>query len=95
MTSPVAPPPRVRAHAARSSRAERRRFALTSMIAVASASLLLLLHDFNVGPAWVHWLSSLVAVSAAFGVVVMAQLMWERAINTAESDGLVGQSSAR
>jgi hypothetical protein len=65
------------------------------MIALTSASLLFLLNDFKVSPAWVYWLSSLVAVSAALGVVVIAQLTWERAINTAESEGLVEPSSPR
>lgn len=95
MSTPVALPPSVGSHAARTSHTERRRFALTSVIAVASASMLLLLNDFAVGPAWVHWLSSVVAGSAMLGVVVMATLTWERAINTAESEGLVESSSPR
>ncbi|MET0453168.1 MAG: hypothetical protein ABW137_15170 [Mycobacterium sp.] len=75
--------------AARFPHAERRRIALTAMVALASASLLVLLNDFEVGPAWVHWLGSLVAVAAALGVVAIAQLTWERAINAAKSAGLV------
>ncbi|HYO03642.1 MAG TPA: hypothetical protein VET27_17940 [Mycobacterium sp.] len=66
------------------------RVALAAMLALAGASsLLLLLSDLQVGPAWVHWIGSLVAVAAALGVVVIAELSWHRAINTAKSAGLV------
>ena len=95
MSTPVARRPRLGAHAARPTHADRRRFALTSAIAAVSVSLLLLLNDVTVGPAWVYWLGSLVAVSAALGVVLMAQVTWERAINAAESEGLVEARPAR
>lgn len=67
------------------------RVALAAMLALAGASslVLLLLSDLQVGPAWVHWIGSLVAVAAALGVVVIAELSWHRAINTAKSAGLV------
>jgi hypothetical protein len=65
------------------------RVALAAMFALALASSLVLLSDSQVGPAWVHWVGSLVAVAAAFGVVVIAELGWHRAINTAKSAGLV------
>jgi hypothetical protein len=63
------------------------------MFALAAASSLVLLSDLQVGPAWVHWVGSLVAVAAALGVVVIAELSWDRAINTAESAGLVAPQS--
>jgi hypothetical protein len=69
------------------------RAALAAMFALAAASSLVLLSDFRVGPAWVHWAGSLVAVAAALGVVVIAELSWDRAINTAESAGLVAPQS--
>ena len=69
------------------------RAALAAMFALAVASSLVLLSDLQVGPAWVHWVGSLVAVAAALGVVVIAELSWERAINTAESAGLVAPQS--
>ncbi len=65
------------------------RVALAAMFALAAASSLMLLSDLRVGPAWVHWVGSLVAVAAALGVVVIAELSWDRAINTAKSAGLV------
>ncbi|MCW2520367.1 MAG: hypothetical protein JWR46_2986 [Mycobacterium sp.] len=69
------------------------RVALAAMFALAAASSLVLLSDLQVGPAWVHWVGSLVAVAAALGVVVIAELSWDRAINTAESAGLVAPQS--
>jgi hypothetical protein len=69
--------------------ADRRRVALAAMLALAGASSLVLLSDLQVGPAWVHWVGSLVAVAAALGVVVIAELSWDRAIDTAKSAGLV------
>ncbi|MCW2551987.1 MAG: hypothetical protein JWR78_1768 [Mycobacterium sp.] len=69
------------------------RAALAAMFALAAASSLALLSDLRVGPAWVHWVGSLVAVAAALGVVVIAELSWDRAINTAESAGLVAPQS--
>jgi hypothetical protein len=69
------------------------RAALAAMFALAAASSLVLLSDLRVGPAWVHWAGSLVAVAAALGVVIIAELSWDRAINTAESAGLVAPQS--
>jgi uncharacterized membrane protein len=69
------------------------RAALAAMFALAAASSLVLLSDLRVGPAWVHWVGSLVAVASALGVVVIAELSWDRAINTAESAGLVAPQS--
>ena len=75
--------------AAADANADRRRIALAAMLALAGASLLVLLSDLQVGPAWVHWVGSLVAVAAALGVVIVAELSWDRAIDTAKSAGLV------
>jgi protein-S-isoprenylcysteine O-methyltransferase Ste14 len=74
-------------------RADRRRIALAAMLALAGASSLVLLSDLQVGPAWVHWVGSLVAVAAALGMVVIAELSWDRAIDTAKSVGLVAPES--
>ena len=65
------------------------RVALAAMFALAAASSLVLLSDLQVGPAWAHWVGSLVAFASAFGVVVIAELSWHRAISTATSAGLV------
>jgi hypothetical protein len=77
---------------ARHRQIDRRRIALGAMLALAGASsLLLLLGERHVGPAWVHWIGSLVAVAAALGVVVIAELSWDRAITTATAAGLVAR----
>lgn len=65
------------------------RLAVTAMFALAATSSLVLLTDPQVGPAWMHWMGSLVAIAAALGVVVIAELSWHRAIHTAKSAGLV------
>jgi hypothetical protein len=65
------------------------RVALAAMFALALASSLVLLSDSQFGPVWVHWVGSVVAIAAALGVVVIAELGWHRAINTAKSVGLV------
>jgi energy-coupling factor transporter transmembrane protein EcfT len=65
------------------------RAALVAMFALAAASLLVLLGDGRVGPTWVHWVGSLVAVVAALGVVVIADVGWHRALTSAKSAGLV------
>jgi hypothetical protein len=75
--------------AARRPLVDRRRFAVGAILALAGASSLVLLADFHVGPAWVHWLGSLVALTAGLGVVVVAELNWQRAISTAAAAGLV------
>jgi hypothetical protein len=95
MSTSVAPPARTGARAARGAHAEWRRFALTSIIAVATASLLLLLNDAEASPSWMHWLVSLIGVVAALGVVAVAQVTWERALGAAESEGLVEPGSPR
>jgi hypothetical protein len=71
------------------------RVALAAMFALALASSLVLLSDSRVGPAWVHWAGSLVAIAAALGVMVIAELGWHRAINTAKSAGLVSTDGVR
>ena len=68
---------------------DRRRTVLAAIFALAAASSLVLLDDLRVGPAWLHWVASLVAIGAALGVVVIAELSWGRAISTAKSAGLV------
>lgn len=80
------------AHAKHDAQADRRRIALAAMLALAGASSLVLLSDFQVGPAWVHWVGSFVAVAAALGVVVIAELSWDRAVDTAKSAGLVAST---
>ncbi|TPG35760.1 hypothetical protein [Mycolicibacterium hodleri] len=57
-----------------------RRAALAVMFVLACATSLVLLDN---------WLGSLVAIAAALGVVVIAELSWHRAISTATSAGLV------
>ncbi|HME50423.1 hypothetical protein [Mycobacterium sp.] len=66
-----------------------RRIALAAMMALAGASSLVLLNEIHVGPAWVQWVVSLVALAAALGVLVIADLSWQRAVANAEADGLV------
>ena len=56
------------------------RAALVAMFALAAATSLVLLNN---------WVGSLVAIAAAFGVVLIAELSWHRAVSTAESAGLV------
>lgn len=68
---------------------DRRRSALTAILVLAGMSSLVLLGDLRIGPSWVHWLGSLIAVVAALGVVVIVELSWDRAIDTAKSVGLV------
>jgi membrane protein YdbS with pleckstrin-like domain len=80
---------RCRARASRTSFVDRRRITLAAVLALAAASFLVLVTDVHVGPAWVHWVSSLVAIAAALGVVVIAELSWHRAITTAKMAGLV------
>ena len=79
--------------AARRPLVDRRRIALGAILALAGASSLVLLADVHVGPAWMHWLGSLVALAAGLGVVVVAELNWQRAISTAAAAGLVAQSA--
>ena len=67
--------------------------ALGAMITLAAASSLALLNDIHAGPPWLHWIGSLVAVAAALGTVVIAELTWQRAINTATAAGLVEHPS--
>jgi hypothetical protein len=72
------------------SRMDRRLTALGAGMALAAVSLLLLsgLHE---GPSWLHWIGSLVALAAALGTVFVAELTWQRALNTATAAGLVAQ----
>jgi phosphatidylglycerophosphate synthase len=84
---------RSHARAVRHPLVDRRRIALATMLALACASSLVLLADVHVGPAWVHWLGSLVALAAGLGVVVVAERNWQRAISTAAADGLVARST--
>jgi hypothetical protein len=71
------------------SHTNRRLIALGAVMALAAASSLALIDGLHAGPPWVHWVGSLVAVAAAFGTVVIAELSWQRAINTATAAGLV------
>jgi membrane protein YdbS with pleckstrin-like domain len=80
---------RGRARTSRTSSVGRRRITLAAVLALAAASSLVLVTDLHVGPWWVHWVSSLVAIAAALGVVVIAELGWHRAITTAKMAGLV------
>jgi hypothetical protein len=69
--------------------AQMRRIALGAMISLTGASSLVLLNEVHVGPTWVHWMISVVALAAALGVLVIADLGWQRAVANAEADGLV------
>jgi hypothetical protein len=60
------------------------RAALAAMLALAAASSLVLLSN---------WVGSLVAITAALGLVLIAELSFHRAINTAKSAGLVAQET--
>jgi hypothetical protein len=64
------------------------------MMALVAASSLALLTDFQAGPAWLHWIGSLVALGAALGIVVIAELTWQLAINSATAAGLVSPPAA-
>ncbi len=66
-----------------------RRIALGAMMALATASSLALLTDLHAGPTWLHWIASLMALAAALGVVVIAEVTWQRAVNAATAAGLV------
>lgn len=63
--------------------------ALGAMMALACAASLMLLNELHVGPAWVYWTISVVALAAALGVLIVADVGWERAVAAAEADGLV------
>jgi hypothetical protein len=63
--------------------------ALFAVLVLAGASCSVLLADVGAGPAWLHWLASLVALAAGLGVVVVAEASWSRAITTAKTAGLV------
>jgi hypothetical protein len=67
----------------------RRLMALGAVMALAAVSSLALLNDLHAGP--VHWIGSLIAVGSALGTVVIAELTWQRALNTATAAGLVAQ----
>lgn len=71
----------------------RRRLAVIAILVLAGASSLVLLADVHVGPAWVHWVGSMIALAAGLGVVVIAELNWQRAISTAAAAGLVASST--
>jgi hypothetical protein len=71
------------------SRMNRRLMALGAVMALAAVSSLALLNDLHAGP--VHWVGSLIAVGSALGTVVIAELTWQRALNTATAAGLVAQ----
>jgi hypothetical protein len=66
-----------------------RRIALGAMMALTCAASLVLLDEVHVGPAWVRWTISVVALAAALGVLIVGDLSWERAVAAAEADGLV------
>jgi hypothetical protein len=69
---------------------DRRRIALGAMVALVAASSVALLTDFQAGPTWLNWIGTLVALAAALGVVVIAEVTWHLAINSAKAAGLVG-----
>lgn len=89
MSAYANPPTRAGSGAAPDAKTDRRRVALVAVLALAGASSLVLLGDLHSGPTWVHWVGSLVAIAAALGVVVIAELSWHRAVTTAMSAGLV------
>ncbi|HUO37879.1 MAG TPA: hypothetical protein VMU34_08570 [Mycobacterium sp.] len=62
------------------------------MLALACASSLVLVDPVGIGPAWVHWVASLVALAAGAGVLVIANLSWQRAVATAQAAGLVASN---
>ena len=66
-----------------------RRVALPAMVALGAVASLVLLNEIHVGPAWVQWAVSLVALAAGLGVIVIGDLSWQRAVANAEADGLV------
>jgi Na+/proline symporter len=72
------------------SRKDRRLIARGAVMAVAAASLLLLSGP-PARPPWLHWIGSLVALAAALGAVVVAELTWQRALSTATAAGLVAR----
>lgn len=93
MTVPAEIPTHAPADAASGIRyAARRRIGLGGIIVLAGASSLILLNDVHAGPA-LHWIASLVALAAAMGVLVVADLRWQRALADAETDGLVARSA--
>jgi hypothetical protein len=69
------------------SRMDRRLIALGAVMALAAVSSLALLSGLHAGP--MHWIGSLVALGSALGTVVIAELTWQRALNTATAAGLV------
>jgi hypothetical protein len=71
------------------SRMNRRLMALGAVMALAAVSSLALLNGLHTGP--MHWIGSLVALGSALGTVVIAELTWQRALNTATAAGLVAQ----
>ena len=66
-----------------------RRIALGAMVALACAASLVLLNEVHVGPSWLRWTISVVALAAALGVLIVGDISWERAVAAAEADGLV------
>jgi membrane protein YdbS with pleckstrin-like domain len=66
-----------------------------AMITLAGASTLALLADFHLGPPWVHWIGSLVALVAALAVVVIAERSWQYQLTAAKDAGLVAGSGGR
>jgi hypothetical protein len=68
---------------------DRRLTALGAVMALAVASSLALFSGLHAGPSWLHWIGSLVALAAALGIVVIAELTWQRALNAATAAGLV------
>jgi hypothetical protein len=69
------------------SRMDRRLIALGAVMALAAVSSLALLNGLHAGP--MHWIGSLVALGSALGTVMITELTWQRALNTATAAGLV------
>jgi hypothetical protein len=75
------------AGAVRAPRMDRRLLAIGAGVALAAISALALLNGLHAGP--VHWIGSLLALVAALGTITVAELTWQRALNTATAAGLV------
>lgn len=56
---------------------------------ILAACALLAVNALQIGPSWIQWTASLVAVIAALAVVVEGELGWERTLSAAQRAGLI------
>lgn len=54
-----------------------------------AACALLAVNALHIGPSWMQWAASLVAVIAALAVMVTGELGWERTLSAAQRAGLI------